>query len=152
MIKYYISHILFFSHTVRRKTVRKSEVREMPSLPRGGGEELVRDEQVSSRKVCWSAVFVLFGLVFRAMKLIWYFNFIARSSPGTHLLPWHLTPCQQIYPLNYCFTLFCTCQCLYAWALSVSKYSVCVPTETARRLFEQAAEDGHVPKISPYCE
>uniref|UniRef100_A0AAX7SFW5 Phospholipase n=1 Tax=Astatotilapia calliptera TaxID=8154 RepID=A0AAX7SFW5_ASTCA len=38
------------SHTVRRKTVRKSEVREMPSLPRGGGEELVRDEQVSSRK------------------------------------------------------------------------------------------------------
>lgn len=69
-LKYYISHILFFSHTVRRKTVRKSEVREMPSLPRGGGEELVRDEQVSSRKVCWSAVFVLFGLVFRAMKLI----------------------------------------------------------------------------------
>uniref|UniRef100_A0A669D290 Phospholipase n=1 Tax=Oreochromis niloticus TaxID=8128 RepID=A0A669D290_ORENI len=39
------------SHTVRRKTVRKSEVREMPSLPRGGGEELVRDEQVSSRKM-----------------------------------------------------------------------------------------------------
>uniref|UniRef100_A0A3Q3QLQ1 Phospholipase n=1 Tax=Monopterus albus TaxID=43700 RepID=A0A3Q3QLQ1_MONAL len=38
------------SHTVRRRTVRKSEVREMPSLPRGGGDELVRDEQVSSRK------------------------------------------------------------------------------------------------------
>ncbi|KAM6912956.1 phospholipase D1a [Xenentodon cancila] len=38
------------SHTVRRKTVRKSEVREMPSLPRGGGDELVRDEQVSSRR------------------------------------------------------------------------------------------------------
>lgn len=50
--------------------MRKSEVREMPSLPRGGGEELVRDEQVSSRKVCWSAVFAPFGLVFRAMKLI----------------------------------------------------------------------------------
>uniref|UniRef100_A0A3Q3X0R9 Phospholipase n=1 Tax=Mola mola TaxID=94237 RepID=A0A3Q3X0R9_MOLML len=40
-----------FFHTVRRRTVRKSEVSEMPSLPRGGGEELVRDEQVSSRKV-----------------------------------------------------------------------------------------------------
>uniref|UniRef100_A0A8D3C1V7 Phospholipase n=1 Tax=Scophthalmus maximus TaxID=52904 RepID=A0A8D3C1V7_SCOMX len=39
------------SHTVRRRTVRKSEVREMPSLPRGGGDELVRDEQVSSRRV-----------------------------------------------------------------------------------------------------
>ncbi|XP_037833611.1 phospholipase D1a [Kryptolebias marmoratus] len=38
------------NHTVRRKTVRKSEVREMPSLPRGGGDELVRDEQVSSRR------------------------------------------------------------------------------------------------------
>ncbi|XP_043997968.1 phospholipase D1a [Gambusia affinis] len=38
------------SHTVRRKTVRKSEVREMPSLPRGGGDELARDEQVSSRR------------------------------------------------------------------------------------------------------
>lgn len=39
------------SHTVRRRTVRKSEVIEMPSLPRGGGDDLVRDEQVSSRKV-----------------------------------------------------------------------------------------------------
>ncbi|XP_068436030.1 phospholipase D1a [Clinocottus analis] len=38
------------SHTVRRRTVRKSEVREMPSLPRGSGDELVRDEQVSSRR------------------------------------------------------------------------------------------------------
>ncbi|XP_034000299.1 phospholipase D1a [Trematomus bernacchii] len=38
------------SHTVRRRTVRKSEVREMPSLPRGAGDELVRDEQVSSRR------------------------------------------------------------------------------------------------------
>ncbi|KAM6961403.1 phospholipase D1a [Aplochiton taeniatus] len=38
------------SHTVKRKSVRKSEVREMPILPRGGREELERDEQVSSRK------------------------------------------------------------------------------------------------------
>ncbi|CAL9686891.1 unnamed protein product [Knipowitschia caucasica] len=38
------------SHTVRRRTVRKSEVREMPVLPKGGGDELVRDEQVSSRR------------------------------------------------------------------------------------------------------
>ncbi|XP_077477330.1 phospholipase D1a [Stigmatopora argus] len=38
------------SHTVKRRTVRKSEVREMPSLPRGGGDELARDEQVSSRR------------------------------------------------------------------------------------------------------
>uniref|UniRef100_A0A665WIE1 Phospholipase n=1 Tax=Echeneis naucrates TaxID=173247 RepID=A0A665WIE1_ECHNA len=42
------------SHTVRRRTVRKSEVREMPSLPRGGGDDLVRDEQVSSRRVLMS--------------------------------------------------------------------------------------------------
>ncbi|XP_039993014.1 phospholipase D1a isoform X2 [Xiphias gladius] len=39
------------SHTVRRRTVKKSEVREMPSLPRGSGDELVRDEQVSSRRM-----------------------------------------------------------------------------------------------------
>ncbi|KAM7403400.1 hypothetical protein PAMA_004043 [Pampus argenteus] len=38
------------SHTVRRRTARKNEVREMPSLPRGGGDDLVRDEQVSSRR------------------------------------------------------------------------------------------------------
>ncbi|XP_067098795.1 phospholipase D1a isoform X2 [Osmerus mordax] len=38
------------SHTVRRKSVRKSEVREMPSLPRGNGDELAQDEQVSSRR------------------------------------------------------------------------------------------------------
>uniref|UniRef100_A0A7N6BCN0 Phospholipase n=1 Tax=Anabas testudineus TaxID=64144 RepID=A0A7N6BCN0_ANATE len=38
------------SHTVKRRTVRKSGVRQMPSLPRGGGDELVRDEQVSSRR------------------------------------------------------------------------------------------------------
>ncbi|KAK7904459.1 hypothetical protein WMY93_017066 [Mugilogobius chulae] len=38
------------SHTVRRRTVRKSEVREMPVLPKGSGDELVRDEQVSSRR------------------------------------------------------------------------------------------------------
>uniref|UniRef100_A0A3Q1CPP9 Phospholipase n=1 Tax=Amphiprion ocellaris TaxID=80972 RepID=A0A3Q1CPP9_AMPOC len=50
------------SHTVRRRTVRKSEVREMPSLPRGGGDELVRDEQVSSRRVrcCVGSLFCLF--------------------------------------------------------------------------------------------
>lgn len=39
------------SHTVRRRTVRKSEVTEIPSLPRGGGDDLVQDEQVSSRRV-----------------------------------------------------------------------------------------------------
>uniref|UniRef100_A0A667ZBI5 Phospholipase n=1 Tax=Myripristis murdjan TaxID=586833 RepID=A0A667ZBI5_9TELE len=38
------------SHTVRRRSVRKSEVREMPSLPRGRGDEMARDEQVSSRR------------------------------------------------------------------------------------------------------
>ncbi|KAJ8409628.1 hypothetical protein AAFF_G00230290 [Aldrovandia affinis] len=38
------------SHTVRRKSVRKSEVRAMPNLPRGAGDELAREEQVSSRR------------------------------------------------------------------------------------------------------
>ncbi|XP_061097888.1 phospholipase D1a isoform X2 [Conger conger] len=37
------------SHTAKRKSIKRSEVRDMPSLPRGG-EELVRVEQVSSRK------------------------------------------------------------------------------------------------------
>lgn len=43
--------------------MRKSEVSEMPSLPRGGGDELVRDEQVSSRRVRGSTV-SFFLLVF----------------------------------------------------------------------------------------
>uniref|UniRef100_A0A6Q2Z210 Phospholipase n=1 Tax=Esox lucius TaxID=8010 RepID=A0A6Q2Z210_ESOLU len=34
----------------RRKTMKNSEARKMPELPRGGGE-LVRDEQISSRRV-----------------------------------------------------------------------------------------------------
>ncbi|KAG9334153.1 hypothetical protein JZ751_009065 [Albula glossodonta] len=38
------------SHTVRRKSIKRSEVREMPNLPRGGGDELGREEQVSSRR------------------------------------------------------------------------------------------------------
>ncbi|XP_077365786.1 phospholipase D1-like [Festucalex cinctus] len=36
------------SHTIRRQTA--GEGREIPNLPRGGGDELVREEQVSSRK------------------------------------------------------------------------------------------------------
>ncbi|XP_028972148.2 phospholipase D1 isoform X3 [Esox lucius] len=38
------------SHTVKRHSVYKSEIRAMPNLPRGGGDELVREEQVSSRR------------------------------------------------------------------------------------------------------
>ncbi|KAI7809286.1 phospholipase D1a [Triplophysa rosa] len=38
------------SHTERRKSVKRSEVRQMPILPRGGRDELVREEQVSSRR------------------------------------------------------------------------------------------------------
>uniref|UniRef100_A0A3Q3R1V6 Phospholipase n=1 Tax=Monopterus albus TaxID=43700 RepID=A0A3Q3R1V6_MONAL len=37
------------SHTIKRQTVMRSEVREMPNLPRGG-EELDREGQVSSRR------------------------------------------------------------------------------------------------------
>lgn len=44
--------------------MRKSEVSEMPSLPRGGGDELVRDEQVSSRRVCGSTVPFYFSACF----------------------------------------------------------------------------------------
>lgn len=40
-----------FSHTERRKSIKRSEVRQMPSLPRGGRDELAREEQVSSRRV-----------------------------------------------------------------------------------------------------
>uniref|UniRef100_A0A8C1U739 Phospholipase n=1 Tax=Cyprinus carpio TaxID=7962 RepID=A0A8C1U739_CYPCA len=35
----------------RRHTINRNLERNMPSLPRGGGEELAREEQVSSRKV-----------------------------------------------------------------------------------------------------
>ncbi|XP_008277310.1 phospholipase D1-like [Stegastes partitus] len=38
------------SHTVKRQTATRSEVRQMPNLPRGGGDELGREEQVSSRR------------------------------------------------------------------------------------------------------
>ncbi|KAK2859867.1 hypothetical protein Q5P01_004487 [Channa striata] len=38
------------SHTIKRQTVGMSEVRQMPTLPRGGGEELNREGQVSSRR------------------------------------------------------------------------------------------------------
>ncbi|RXM28216.1 Phospholipase D1 [Acipenser ruthenus] len=37
------------SHTVRRKTIKRDEVQQMPSLPRGS-ENLVREEQFSSRR------------------------------------------------------------------------------------------------------
>ncbi|XP_063062695.1 phospholipase D1 [Engraulis encrasicolus] len=37
------------SHTERRQTINRNLAREMPSLPRGGGEDL-REEQVSSRR------------------------------------------------------------------------------------------------------
>ncbi|KAM9337516.1 phospholipase D1 [Symphorus nematophorus] len=39
------------SHTVKRQTAARSEARQMPNLPRGGGDEsLGRDGQVSSRR------------------------------------------------------------------------------------------------------
>ncbi|XP_071340593.1 phospholipase D1 [Trachinotus anak] len=38
------------SHTIKRQTAARSEVRQMPNLPRGGGDELGREEQVSSRR------------------------------------------------------------------------------------------------------
>ncbi|XP_048844406.1 phospholipase D1a [Brienomyrus brachyistius] len=38
------------SHTVQRKSIKRGEARLMPNLPKGGNDELVREEQVSSRK------------------------------------------------------------------------------------------------------
>uniref|UniRef100_A0A4W6G1T2 Phospholipase n=1 Tax=Lates calcarifer TaxID=8187 RepID=A0A4W6G1T2_LATCA len=38
------------SHTIKRQAGARSEVRQMPNLPRGGGDELGREEQVSSRR------------------------------------------------------------------------------------------------------
>ncbi|XP_031439630.1 phospholipase D1 isoform X2 [Clupea harengus] len=38
------------SHTERRHTISRTLAREIPSLPRGGGEDLAREEQVSSRR------------------------------------------------------------------------------------------------------
>uniref|UniRef100_A0A671T514 Phospholipase n=1 Tax=Sinocyclocheilus anshuiensis TaxID=1608454 RepID=A0A671T514_9TELE len=42
------------SHTERRKSIKRSEVRQMPALPQGAGDELAREEQVSSRRVSHS--------------------------------------------------------------------------------------------------
>lgn len=39
------------SHTVKRHSATRSEARQMPNLPKGGGDELGREEQVSSRRV-----------------------------------------------------------------------------------------------------
>uniref|UniRef100_A0A672HGB5 Phospholipase n=1 Tax=Salarias fasciatus TaxID=181472 RepID=A0A672HGB5_SALFA len=38
------------SHTIRRQTASRGEARQMPNLPRGGGDELEREGQVSSRR------------------------------------------------------------------------------------------------------
>ncbi|TMS08899.1 phospholipase D1 [Larimichthys crocea] len=38
------------SHTVKRHSATRSEARQMPNLPKGGGDELGREEQVSSRR------------------------------------------------------------------------------------------------------
>uniref|UniRef100_A0A8C3B065 Phospholipase n=1 Tax=Cyclopterus lumpus TaxID=8103 RepID=A0A8C3B065_CYCLU len=38
------------SHTVKRQSAARTEEREIPNLPRGGGDELERDGQVSSRR------------------------------------------------------------------------------------------------------
>ncbi|TKS87343.1 Phospholipase D1 [Collichthys lucidus] len=38
------------SHTVKRHSATRSEARQMPNLPKGGGDELCREEQVSSRR------------------------------------------------------------------------------------------------------
>ncbi|XP_029384802.1 phospholipase D1 [Echeneis naucrates] len=38
------------SHTIKRQTAARNEGRQMPNLPRGGGDELAREEQVSSRR------------------------------------------------------------------------------------------------------
>uniref|UniRef100_A0A673B5E6 Phospholipase n=1 Tax=Sphaeramia orbicularis TaxID=375764 RepID=A0A673B5E6_9TELE len=69
------------SHTVRRRTVRKSEVREMPSLPRGGGDELVRDEQVSSRRVCFNSLYDHFWFIFMEFIDVSQLSFIHDLGP-----------------------------------------------------------------------
>ncbi|XP_049912840.1 phospholipase D1 [Epinephelus moara] len=38
------------SHTIKRQGVTRNEASRMPNLPRGGGDELGREEQVSSRR------------------------------------------------------------------------------------------------------
>lgn len=125
---------------------------------RGEGEtswcEMSRSPAGGYVAIVSAAFFCLFSWL--KNPLLSYLNFMARSSPGTRLLPWHLTPCQHMYPLKPSLTV-CVYVCMWVWVLSLKysqwpKYSVCVFTETIRRLFEQAAEDGHVPQISPHCE
>ncbi|XP_047468224.1 phospholipase D1 isoform X2 [Mugil cephalus] len=43
-------HLPTRSHTLKRQATTRSGVREIPNLPRGGGDELGRDDQVSSRR------------------------------------------------------------------------------------------------------
>uniref|UniRef100_A0A8C9W7D5 Phospholipase n=1 Tax=Scleropages formosus TaxID=113540 RepID=A0A8C9W7D5_SCLFO len=62
------------NHTVRRQTVKRSEVRQMPVLPRGGGEDLVREEQVSSRRK------QLEDYLNKLLKMSMYRNYFATVS------------------------------------------------------------------------
>ncbi len=43
--------------------------------------------------------------VFLVEKFTLVICFMARSSPGTRLLPWYLTPCQYMYPLKPSLTV-----------------------------------------------
>lgn len=110
--------------------MRKSEVREMPSLPRGGGDELVRDEQVSSRRVRPRSLPVWGGgglpAVYSGGRRTSRFEGTAAAAGRTQTA--HCV-CVRV------------CMCVF--------FSF---TETTGGLFEQAAEDGHVPQISPHGE
>uniref|UniRef100_A0A672PMZ6 Phospholipase n=1 Tax=Sinocyclocheilus grahami TaxID=75366 RepID=A0A672PMZ6_SINGR len=59
------------SHTERRKSIKRSEVRQMPVLPRGAGDELAREEQVSSRRVSHSNMLTaVLALITNTMEFI----------------------------------------------------------------------------------
>lgn len=51
------------SHTVKRQTATRSEARQMPVLPRGGGDDLGREGQVSSRRVGRGSLLLLLLLL-----------------------------------------------------------------------------------------
>lgn len=84
--------------------MRKSEVREMPSLPRGGGDDLVRDEQVSSRRVRLVAAFRFSACFFALISQLYCAELclqplvaMALNSMPTHVFSKTLPACLCVH-------------------------------------------------------
>ena len=81
------------SHTIKRQSVRRTEASQIPSLPRGGRDELGREEQVSSRRVChWTVELSITGsitfqtfLVFFCFTCVLWYTFVFQRQLEDYL-------------------------------------------------------------------